>query len=68
MRAAAAACVEHGVAIGAHVSYRDRGGFGRRDLDVGPDRLAADAIDALARSRTSVGAAVSDRFPTAAGT
>ena len=30
MRAAAEACVERGVAIGAHVSYRDREGFGRR--------------------------------------
>ncbi len=30
MRATAAACVARGVAIGAHVSYRDREGFGRR--------------------------------------
>ncbi len=30
MRSTAAACVARGVAIGAHVSYRDREGFGRR--------------------------------------
>ena len=34
-----------GVAIGAHVSYRDREGFGRRALDVAPDRLAADLVE-----------------------
>jgi UPF0271 protein len=33
------------VAIGAHVSYRDREGFGRRDLDVPADRLAADLVE-----------------------
>ncbi len=45
MRAAAAACVARGVAIGAHVSYRDRDGFGRRALDVPPGRLAADVVE-----------------------
>ena len=45
MRAAAAACVERGVAIGAHVSYRDRDGFGRRVLDVPADLLAADLVE-----------------------
>ena len=45
MRQAAEACVERGVAIGAHVSYRDRAGFGRRALDVGPQRLAADLVE-----------------------
>ena len=45
MRAAAAACVARGVVIGAHVSYRDRAGFGRRVLDVDPDRLAADVVE-----------------------
>jgi UPF0271 protein len=61
MRAAAAACVEHGVAIGAHISYRDRDGFGRRDLDVGPDRLAADVVEqweALAAEVATVGGTV----------
>ncbi len=51
-RAAAAA----GVRVGAQVSYPDREGFGRRFMDVGPDRLAADivyqigALEAIARS------------------
>ncbi|MBL8561880.1 MAG: LamB/YcsF family protein [Gemmobacter sp.] len=33
-----------GVAVGAHVSYPDRGGFGRRDMDVAPADLTADTI------------------------
>ena len=45
MRDAAAACVERGVTIGAHVSYRDRAGFGRRALDVPSERLAADLVE-----------------------
>ena len=45
MREAAEACVAHGVAIGAHVSYRDRAGFGRRSLDVPADRLVADLVE-----------------------
>jgi 5-oxoprolinase (ATP-hydrolysing) subunit A len=45
MRAAAAACVERGVAIGAHFSYRDRIGFGRRDRAVATDRLTADVLE-----------------------
>ncbi|MCJ1695272.1 LamB/YcsF family protein [Rathayibacter caricis] len=35
---------EWGVAVGAHVSYRDLAGFGRRDLPVGPDELHADVV------------------------
>ena len=61
MRDAVAACVERGVAIGAHVSYRDRDGFGRRDLDVGPERLAADVVeqwDALVAEAAVVGGTV----------
>lgn len=45
MRAAAESCVERGVAIGAHVSYRDRAGFGRRALDVSPGQLSADLVE-----------------------
>jgi UPF0271 protein len=47
--------VAHGVAIGAQVSYEDREGFGRRDLDVDPDLLRAQilwqagGLDALCR-------------------
>ena len=38
------AAAECGVAVGAHVSYPDRVGFGRRDLDVVPADLKADVI------------------------
>ena len=51
-----------GVAIGAHVSYRDRAGFGRRPLDVAPDRLAADVVEqweALAEEVAAAGGTVS---------
>jgi UPF0271 protein len=37
-----------GVAIGAHVSYRDRDHFGRRFLDVGPDELTDDLCAQIA--------------------
>jgi UPF0271 protein len=46
----------HRVAVGAHVSYRDLAGFGRRAMDIGPDELAADvlyqlaALDGIARA------------------
>lgn len=35
---------QRGVAIGAHVSYPDRVGFGRRPMDMAPDELIADVI------------------------
>ncbi|MBU2956148.1 5-oxoprolinase subunit PxpA [Paracoccus sp. 1_MG-2023] len=35
---------ERGVAVGAHVSYPDRVGFGRRAMDVAPGDLTADVI------------------------
>ena len=47
---------ERGVAIGAHVSYRDRAGFGRRFIDIEPADLVADtlyqigALEAFARA------------------
>lgn len=56
MAATCAAAVERGVAIGAHVGYRDLAGFGRRFLDVPPDELAAEvtfqigALVAVARA------------------
>ena len=40
LRAAAA----RGVTVGAHVSYPDRGGFGRRDMDVASEDLVADVL------------------------
>lgn len=45
-----------GVTVGAHPSYADRDGFGRRDVDVEPARLVDDvlyqigALEALARA------------------
>jgi len=38
------AAAKNGVVIGAHVSYPDRVGFGRRDLDATPEELIADVI------------------------
>jgi UPF0271 protein len=55
MLASCRRAVEHGVAVGAHVSYRDRAGFGRRSLDVAAADLTADvaaqlaALDRIAR-------------------
>lgn len=55
MRAVAAGAVEHGVAVGAQVSYRDLAGFGRRRMDVAPRELTDDvlyqlgALDAFCR-------------------
>ncbi len=45
MRAAAAACVARGIVIGAHVSFRDRAGFGRRPVQVGHHQLVDDIIE-----------------------
>jgi UPF0271 protein len=51
--------VEKGVAIGAHVSYPDLAGFGRRFLDMRPDELAdavvyqLGALDGCARAAGS---------------
>src|SRR5215470_8642687 len=56
MRRTCAAAVENGVVIGAQVSYRDLAGFGRREMDVPPDELAAEilyqiaALDGIARA------------------
>ena len=45
MRAAAQACLSRGITIGAHVSYRDRAGFGRRAVDRPGPLLARDIIE-----------------------
>ncbi|WP_309082461.1 5-oxoprolinase subunit PxpA [Zhihengliuella sp.] len=56
MRATVATAAERGVAVGAHVAYRDLAGFGRRFLDCTPAELADDvlyqlgALDAFARA------------------
>ncbi len=48
MRRVTAEAAAKGVAIGAHVSYRDLIGFGRRFIDVDPDELQADVTYQLA--------------------
>lgn len=54
-RQTCAAASERGIAIGAHPSYLDLIGFGRRFMDVAPDELEADvlyqlgALDAFCR-------------------
>jgi 5-oxoprolinase (ATP-hydrolysing) subunit A len=56
IRRACAGAVARGVAIGAQVSYRDLAGFGRREMRVPADELAAEvlyqiaALDGVARA------------------
>jgi 5-oxoprolinase (ATP-hydrolysing) subunit A len=56
IRRACAGAVARGVSIGAQVSYHDLAGFGRREMDVPPDELAAEvlyqiaALDGIARA------------------
>jgi UPF0271 protein len=56
IRRACAGAVARNVAIGAQVSYRDLAGFGRREMTVPPDELAAEvlyqlaALDGIARA------------------
>jgi 5-oxoprolinase (ATP-hydrolysing) subunit A len=44
MRRVCAAAVDRGVVIGAQVGYRDLQGFGRRDIAIDPEDLAADVL------------------------
>lgn len=44
MRRVCAGAARRGVRIGAQVSYQDREGFGRRDMEVEPEVLAADVL------------------------
>jgi UPF0271 protein len=58
MRAVAARAASLGVAIGAHVAYRDREGFGRRELDVAPGTVTAwvrEQLEALANACRDAG-------------
>ena len=57
MAAACAAAVKHGVVIGAHPSYDDREGFGRRDLTVDLSVLASQLHAQIATLRTAAEAA-----------
>ncbi|WIB59625.1 5-oxoprolinase subunit PxpA [Curtobacterium sp. MCLR17_007] len=47
MLATARAAAARGVAVGAHVAYRDLAGFGRRPVHVTPDELYADVVHQL---------------------
>jgi UPF0271 protein len=61
MVATCGAAARRGVVIGAHVSYRDLAGFGRRFIDVAPRDLYADVlyqVGALTGLAASSGAAV----------
>ena len=57
MERTVALAAERGVAIGAHVSYPDRVGFGRRRIDATPDEIRTDvlyqlgALEAFCRAR-----------------
>jgi UPF0271 protein len=55
MRQVSALALERGVAIGAHVSYRDREGFGRRDLDVAPHVVREEVAVQVAALREATG-------------
>jgi 5-oxoprolinase (ATP-hydrolysing) subunit A len=57
MQATSAAAEARGVAIGAHVSYRDREGFGRRELEVPPEQLLADIEEQIVLLRQAAGPA-----------
>jgi UPF0271 protein len=62
MRRVTQSAVERGVAIGAHVSYLDLRGFGRRHVVVSAEELTADIlyqIGALAAMARACGAALS---------
>ena len=49
--------MRRGVVIGAHVSYRDRDGFGRRAVDVRPAQLVEDIVEQWTVLDEEVGAA-----------
>jgi UPF0271 protein len=61
MRDVCRIAVGAGVAIGAQPSYRDREGFGRRDVEVGTEQLVADLceqVEALREAAAEAGGAV----------
>lgn len=66
MLATCAAALARGVAVGAHPSYDDRAGFGRRRVDVAPDVLRAQVayqVGALVAVAHAVGARVTHVKP-----
>ncbi len=58
MRAACEAAATAGVAIGAHVSYRDRDGFGRRELGVDASTIERDAQEQISALQAASGGLV----------
>jgi 5-oxoprolinase (ATP-hydrolysing) subunit A len=58
MRAACEAAATAGVAIGAHVSYRDPDGFGRRELGVDAATIERDAQEQIAALQAASGGLV----------
>lgn len=61
MRAAVAMALKHGVAIGAHPSYADRAGFGRKEMDIEPALLTQQLlaqIRTMQRIAVAAGAAL----------
>jgi len=57
MREACEAAAVAGVAIGAHISYRDREGFGRRELDVDPVIIGAETTEQIEALQTAAASA-----------
>jgi UPF0271 protein len=56
MRRAVELCLQHGTVLGAHPSYPDRAGFGRRHLDMAPaDVRVAVATQCAALARVARG-------------
>lgn len=58
MAACVALAIEHGVSLGAHPSYRDREGFGRREVEIDSAELRDEIlrqIEALAAIATPAG-------------
>lgn len=61
MRALARLAVERGLALGAHPSFPDRSGFGRRTMDLAPaaiERVVAEQVGALVRAAAAEAVAV----------
>ena len=57
MRDVCAAAVASGVAIGAHVSYRDRDGFGRRELAIDAATVGLDTAEQIEALQAAAGQA-----------
>lgn len=57
MRVSCLRAAERGVRVGAHVSYADREGFGRRPIDLAPELLTAQVAEQIAALRDAADAA-----------